>query len=62
MPGGIAEDVGLQAGDVILEVNRQEVRGMQDTAAVLQRARDARVPLLIRRGTQVLYLMLTQRR
>ena len=29
--------------------------------AVLQRARDPRVPLLIRRGGQVLYLMLAQR-
>jgi serine protease Do len=61
LPGGIAEDVGLQPGDVILEVNRQEVRGMADTAAVLERIREPRVPLLIRRGSQVLYLVLTVR-
>jgi serine protease Do len=59
IPGGVAEDVGLQAGDVILEVNRQEVRGMTDAANVLERAREPRVPLLIRRGSQVLYLVLT---
>ncbi|HEX7928659.1 MAG TPA: trypsin-like peptidase domain-containing protein, partial [bacterium] len=59
LPSGVAEDVGLQAGDVILEVNRQEVRGMTDTAAVLNRTREPRVPILIRRGGQVLYLVLT---
>lgn len=58
-PDGLAEEVGLQAGDIILEVNRQEVRGMADTAAVLERLRDPRVPVLIRRGGQVLYLVLT---
>jgi serine protease Do len=62
LPGGMAEDVGLQAGDVLLEVNRQEVRGMADAAAVLERSRDARVPILIRRGNQVLYLVLHPQR
>lgn len=59
VPGGVAEDVGLQAGDVILEVNRQEVRGMADTANVLEHTREPRAPMLIRRGSQVLYLVLT---
>jgi serine protease Do len=58
IPGGMAEDVGLQAGDVLLEVNRQEVRGTSDAAAVLDRVREARAPILIRRGNQVLYLVL----
>jgi serine protease Do len=62
LPGGGAHDAGLQAGDVILEVNRQEVRGPDDAAAMLERQREQRLALLIRRGGQVLHLVLTPAR
>lgn len=59
LPGGTAHEAGLQAGDVILEVNRQEVRGPDDAAAMLERRREPRLAVLIRRGAQVLHLVLT---
>ncbi|HLL76700.1 MAG TPA: DegQ family serine endoprotease [Pyrinomonadaceae bacterium] len=51
-PAGPAADAGLRGGDVIEQVNRQQVRTADDLAAALQRAGARPVLLLVnRRGT-----------
>ena len=39
-PGSSAEQAGLQAGDVILGANRQEIHNLQELRQVLQAARE----------------------
>jgi serine protease Do len=50
-PGSPAADKGIQPGDLILSVNRQEVASVDDfTAAVKQAGKRGKVLLLVRRG------------
>jgi serine protease Do len=55
-PGGSAEGAGIQAGDVIKEVNRTAVKDLSDYQAALKLAKKG-VPLLLllKRGKQALY-------
>jgi Do/DeqQ family serine protease len=55
-PGGPAAEVGLRAGDVIQEVNRQPVRSPQEMRAALQKSGGKPVVLLINRGGQTQYV------
>ena len=59
-PGATGETLGLRAGDIILEVNRTEVGSREALEAALGKARSARIPLLVRRGNKILYLVLAR--
>ena len=48
-PDGRAADAGIQAGDVIEEVNRQPVQSVEDLRAALRRSTDRPVLLLVNR-------------
>ena len=48
-PDGRAADAGIQAGDVIQEVNRQPVKSVDDLKAALKKASDKPALLLIHR-------------
>ena len=47
-PGSLAEERGLRAGDVIIEINRQGVRSLADARRIAANARS--VMLLVQRG------------
>ena len=55
-PGGRAADAGVQAGDIIQEVNRQPVQSVDDLRAAVRRTSDRPVLLLVQRGERALYL------
>jgi serine protease Do len=57
-PGGPADEAGLRAGDVILEVNRTEVTSRAALETALLQARIPRIPLVVRRDRKVLYVTL----
>jgi serine protease Do len=55
-----ASEAGLQRGDVIREVNRQKVRGVQDFEKITKDVKDGdRVTVLLQRGPQSLYVAFT---
>jgi serine protease Do len=57
--GTPAHEAGIQRGDVILEVNQQQVTNVQDYQAALGRKGDANTMLLlIRRGENTVYMAL----
>ena len=49
-PDGRAADAGIQAGDIILEVNRQPVTSVDDLRAAVRRASEKPTLLLVRRS------------
>jgi serine protease Do len=51
-PDGRAADAGLQAGDLIMQVNRQSVENVEDLRAAVRRSGDRPVLLLISREGQ----------
>ena len=55
-PSGPAGQAGLQAGDIIQEVNRQPVRSPADVRNALQRSGNRPPLLLINRGGQTIYV------
>lgn len=55
-PNGPAAQAGLQPGDVIEQVNRQNVRTPQDVQSALQRGNGGTALLLIQRGNQTIFL------
>jgi serine protease Do len=58
-PGSPAEESAVQAGDIILEVNRQPVKGAEDTQAKMAKLGDkGQALLLIQRGKSTFYLVL----
>ena len=61
-PGGIAEDSGIQRGDVIVSVNQQKVRNLAEYQKAMKNAvgRGA-VALLVRRGSASIYFALRLR-
>ncbi len=55
--GSPAEDAGLQAGDVIKEVNRKPVKSVKDYVTLIAKAReDEPLLLLIQRGNQTIFV------
>jgi serine protease Do len=60
-PNSPAADAGLQAGDVIQEVNRQPVRTTEDMRAALQKSGDRPPVLLINRGGQSVFVPVPSR-
>lgn len=55
-PNGAASAEGITTSDVILEVNRQIVRSVEDVQAALEKSGDRPVLLLISRKGQTIYL------
>jgi serine protease Do len=54
-PGSPAEEAGLQRGDIIEEVNREEVSDVRQLSELLSRSKSS-VLVLIRRGDATLYI------
>ncbi len=54
--GSPADEAGISAGDVIVEVNRQAVRSAADVRAAVARSKNNSVLLLISRKDQTLYV------
>ncbi len=58
-PGSPAEEGDVHAGDIVLEVNRQPVKGAEDMKAKMAKLGDkGQALLLIQRGKNTLYLVL----
>ncbi len=58
-PGSPAENASVQRGDVILEVNRQPVKGVEDMKEKIEKSRTKdSLLLLIQRGGSNIYLVL----
>ena len=55
-PSGSAAQSGIRRGDVILEVNRQQVSTLDEMKAALEKSGSAPILLLISRGGQTTYL------
>jgi len=55
-PDGRAADAGIRAGDVILEVNRQSVKSIDDLRAAIRKSTDKPTLLLISRNGNDVYL------
>ncbi len=60
-PNGPAAQQGLQAGDVIQEVNRQPVRSPADLKSALDKSDDRPALLLINRGGQTVFVTVRPR-
>ena len=58
-PGSPASDAGFQSGDVIEEVNRQPVTGVETVRDAVADAEGRPVLVLVRRGEQPLFLTVT---
>ncbi len=56
--GGLGQRIGLLVGDIILEVDRNEVTSRDQLAKVLREKRGGRVPILIQRDNRTIYLTL----
>jgi serine protease Do len=57
-PGGVAYEAGLRAGDIILEADRSEIASRGALETVLLQATTARIPLVVRRESRILYLVI----
>ncbi|MBI4495614.1 MAG: DegQ family serine endoprotease [Deltaproteobacteria bacterium] len=58
-PGSVADEAGIQRGDVIREVNGQEVRRLADFQTALEKAKRKEViRLFIKRGERIFYATL----
>jgi serine protease Do len=61
-PGGIAEDSGIQRGDIIVSVNQKKVRNLAEyQKAVRDASARGAVALLVRRGNASIYFALKLR-
>jgi serine protease Do len=60
-PGSLADDAGVQRGDLILEINRQVVRHTRDFNRIAAEiGKDESILLLVNRQGQTLYITVTQ--
>lgn len=58
--GSVAEEVGLQRGDLIMEVNRKPVRNTEDYDAILSKIKkDESVLLLINRQGRTMFVTIS---
>ena len=59
-PGGAADEAGLRRGDLIKEIDRQEITTTEDYEKILGKTKKGEsVLLLIKRGTRTFYTTLT---
>jgi serine protease Do len=56
--GSTADDAGIEAGDIIKEVDRKPVRNLEEYNAAVQKAKGRSVLLLVQRGKQSFYASL----
>jgi S1-C subfamily serine protease len=56
--GSSAEDAGLRRGDVILEVNREQVKDLPSYRKALKASKGKSVLFLVRRGDNTIFLAL----
>lgn len=62
-PGSAADEAGIRRGDVIVEVDRKPVRGVEDYRKAISGSRKGRgVLFLVRRGESTLFLALKPQR
>jgi serine protease Do len=60
-PGSLADDAGVQRGDLVLEINRQLVRNTKDFNRIAgEIGKDDSMLLLVNRQGQTLYITITQ--
>jgi serine protease Do len=55
-PDGRAADAGIEAGDIILEVNRQPVQSVEDLRAAVRKATDRPTLLLVSREGREIFV------
>jgi Do/DeqQ family serine protease len=60
-PNGAAAEAGITRGDVILEVNRQSVKTLDDVQSALEKAGERPIALLVARNGQMSYLTISPR-
>jgi serine protease Do len=60
-PSGPAAEAGIQPGDVIVQVNRQPVKNLDEMRAAMGKSQNGPVLLLIKRNGQNLFIALTPR-
>lgn len=61
-PGGIAEESGIQRGDVIVSVNRRKVSNLAEYQRAMKDAsKRGAVALLVKRGSASIYFALKLR-
>ena len=60
-PDGRAADAGIQAGDVIVEVNRQPVQSVEELKAAVRRSQNRPTLVLVNRNGQNTYLTVASR-
>src|SRR5262249_36278127 len=60
-PNGRAADADLRAGDIIVEVNRQPVNGVDELRAAVRKSTDKPLLLLVHRKDGDLYLTVPRR-
>ena len=54
--GSPADDAGIEQGDVIMQVNRQDVKSLEDVKTAITKAKNNSILLLINRGGQTLFV------
>jgi serine protease Do len=60
-PGSLADDAGVQRGDLVIEINRQFVRNTRDFNRIAgEIGKDEAILLLVNRQGQTLYITITQ--
>ncbi len=57
-PGSIAEEAGIREGDIIVGVNRVQVKNIQEYRRMIGRPGDGALTLLVRRGEANIYFAL----
>jgi serine protease Do len=55
-PDGRAADAGIEAGDIILEVNRQPVQSVEELRAAVRKTTDRPTLLLVSREGRELFV------
>jgi serine protease Do len=59
-PGSVGDESGLRRGDLIKEIDRQEVETTEDYERILSKAKKGdSVLLFVKRGTRTFYITLT---
>jgi Do/DeqQ family serine protease len=61
-PSGAAAEKGVQRGDVLLEVNQEEVETFDDVKSALEKSGDRPILLLVSRGGQTSYITIQPNR